>query len=77
MGIRFVFPHAPMRPVTINGGFVMRAWYDIVYQDLAMKEDEPGVRQSQDDDRGTDREESNRAASPRAASSSPDFHRAA
>jgi phospholipase/carboxylesterase len=47
LGIRFVFPHAPMRPVTINGGFVMRAWYDIVYQDLVMKEDEQGLRQSQ------------------------------
>ncbi len=46
-GIRFVFPHAPMRPVTINGGFVMRAWYDIANQDLGMKEDEQGVRQSQ------------------------------
>jgi phospholipase/carboxylesterase len=48
LGIRFVFPHAPMRPVTINGGFVMRAWYDIAYQDLVMKEDEPGLRQSQE-----------------------------
>ncbi len=48
LGIRFVFPHAPMRPVTINGGFVMRAWYDIVLQDLAMKEDESGLRQSQE-----------------------------
>ncbi len=47
LGIRFVFPHAPMRPVTINGGFVMRAWYDIPAQDLARKEDEQGVRQSQ------------------------------
>ena len=47
LGIRFVFPHAPMRPVTINGGFVMRAWYDIAYQDLALKEDETGLRQSQ------------------------------
>jgi phospholipase/carboxylesterase len=47
LGIRFVFPHAPMRPVTINGGFVMRAWYDITEQDLARKEDEPGLRQSQ------------------------------
>jgi len=28
--VRYIFPHAPMRPVTINGGFVMRAWYDIV-----------------------------------------------
>ena len=48
LGIRFVFPHAPMRPVTLNGGFVMRAWYDIVLQDLAMKEDESGLRQSQE-----------------------------
>lgn len=29
LGVRFIFPHAPMRPVTINGGMVMRAWYDI------------------------------------------------
>ena len=27
--LRFVFPHAPIRPVTLNGGFAMRAWYDI------------------------------------------------
>jgi len=47
LGIRFVFPHAPMRPVTINGGFVMRAWYDIAYQELALKEDERGLRESQ------------------------------
>jgi phospholipase/carboxylesterase len=45
--IRFVFPHAPLQPVTINGGYVMRAWYDIGYQDLALKEDEKGVRESQ------------------------------
>jgi len=47
LGIRFVFPHAPMRPVTINGGFVMRAWYDITQQDARLKEDEQGLRQSQ------------------------------
>jgi phospholipase/carboxylesterase len=45
--IRFVFPHAPMQPVTINGGYVMRAWYDIVSQDLGRREDERGVRASQ------------------------------
>jgi phospholipase/carboxylesterase len=45
--IRFVFPHAPMRPVTINNGFVMRAWYDIPGMDLERKEDEHGVRASQ------------------------------
>lgn len=48
LGIRFVFPHAPMRPVTINGGFVMRAWYDIVVQDLVRQEDERGIRESQE-----------------------------
>lgn len=48
LGIRFVFPHAPMRPVTINGGFVMRAWYDIVAQDLVRQEDERGIRDSQE-----------------------------
>ena len=45
--IRFVFPHAPMQPVTINGGYVMRAWYDILSQDLGGREDERGVRASQ------------------------------
>ena len=45
--IRFIFPHAPMRPVTINGGYVMRAWYDLVAQDFSGKrEDEEGVRLS-------------------------------
>ncbi|HYJ19027.1 MAG TPA: carboxylesterase [Burkholderiales bacterium] len=48
LGIRFIFPHAPMRPVTINGGFVMRAWYDIVVQDLVRQEDERGIRDSQE-----------------------------
>jgi phospholipase/carboxylesterase len=46
--VRFVFPHAPLQPVTINGGYVMRAWYDIGYQDLTLKEDEKGVRESQE-----------------------------
>jgi phospholipase/carboxylesterase len=42
--IRFVFPHAPMRPVTINGGYVMRAWYDIVSPDFSQRrEDAKGV----------------------------------
>jgi phospholipase/carboxylesterase len=44
--IRFVFPHAPMQPVTINAGMVMRAWYDVT--DAAIRhEDEAGVRASQ------------------------------
>jgi phospholipase/carboxylesterase len=44
---RFVFPHAPMRPVTINAGYVMRAWYDIVTTDFSRRrEDAQGVRES-------------------------------
>jgi phospholipase/carboxylesterase len=45
--IRFVFPHAPMMPVTINNGYVMRAWYDILGADIARREDEAGLRKSQ------------------------------
>lgn len=45
--IRFVFPHAPVIPVTINGGYRMRAWYDILGSDLSRREDEPGLRDSQ------------------------------
>jgi phospholipase/carboxylesterase len=47
---RFVFPHAPQRPVSINNGFVMRAWYDISFGDLegnSRRADERGVRESQ------------------------------
>ena len=44
---RFVFPHAPMRPVTINGGAVMRAWYDVRGDAGVRREDEAGVRESQ------------------------------
>ncbi len=45
--IRFVFPHAPRRAVTINNGFVMRAWYDIVAANLTARADLAGVRESQ------------------------------
>lgn len=44
--LRFVFPHAPVRRVTINNGVPMRAWYDIVDMDLANRADEGGVAQS-------------------------------
>lgn len=44
--LRFVFPHAPVRPVTINGGYRMRAWYDILGADIAKREDEAGLRAS-------------------------------
>lgn len=47
-GIRFIFPHAPEIPVTINGGMRMRAWYDIKTMDLTNRADEAGVRQSAD-----------------------------
>lgn len=44
--IRFVFPHAPVRPVTINGRMPMRAWYDIAGADLAAREDAAGIAES-------------------------------
>ncbi|ACV25593.1 alpha/beta hydrolase [Kangiella koreensis] len=46
LGVKFIFPHAPVIPVTINGGYQMRAWYDIRNADLSQREDEAGVRQS-------------------------------
>jgi phospholipase/carboxylesterase len=45
--LRFIFPHAPMRPVTLNAGYVMRAWYDIIALDRRAAEDEAGIRASQ------------------------------
>ena len=47
LSIRFVFPHAPVRPVTLNNGFRMRAWYDIAAGDLTNRADIAGVRTSQ------------------------------
>ncbi len=44
--VRFILPHAPEQPVTINGGYVMRAWYDIRQVDLQRQEDAAGVRAS-------------------------------
>ncbi len=46
ISIRFIFPHAPMMPVTINQGFVMRAWFDIRTADIAAEVDEEGIRTS-------------------------------
>jgi phospholipase/carboxylesterase len=47
-GVRFVFPHAPVMPVTLNGGYEMRAWYDIIPTSNGGRvEDEAGLRQSQ------------------------------
>jgi phospholipase/carboxylesterase len=47
LALRFVFPHAPVRKVTINNGMAMRAWYDIAAADLNSRADIAGVRQSQ------------------------------
>ena len=44
--LRFVFPHAPVRPITINGGMAMRAWYDISGMEIAQRQDETGIRAS-------------------------------
>lgn len=44
--VRWVFPHAPVMPVTINGGYRMRAWYDILAGDLRQRQDEKGLRSS-------------------------------
>jgi len=44
--VRYVFPHAPKRPVTINGGFIMPAWYDISSDDIGTESDAEGIRAS-------------------------------
>jgi len=46
-GVRYVFPHAPHRPVTINQGYVMRAWYDVLDLDLTLRPDEAGIQASE------------------------------
>ena len=45
--VRFIFPHAPERPVTINGGMEMRAWYDVLSFERGQNEDVAGLRESQ------------------------------
>ena len=47
LSVRFVFPHAPVRPVTLNNGFRMRAWYDLAAGDITSRADIAGVRESQ------------------------------
>ena len=46
LAVRFVLPHAEVRPVTINGGHPMRAWYDILALDRSMPQDAQGIRES-------------------------------
>jgi phospholipase/carboxylesterase len=47
LGVRFIFPHAPVRPVTLNNGFAMRAWYDIYSLGDLHEEDRAGIRMSE------------------------------
>lgn len=44
LAVRFVFPHAPVRPVTLNGGYPMRAWFDIFSLEKGGQEDEVGIK---------------------------------
>ena len=46
LSIRFIFPHAPQRPVTINAGMVMPAWYDILSMEISRQVDEAGIERS-------------------------------
>ena len=45
--LHFIFPHAPVQPVTINGGMRMRSWYDIKMMDIGKMPDEEGIRESE------------------------------
>jgi phospholipase/carboxylesterase len=45
--LRFIFPQAPSRPITINNGYVMPGWYDIAMNEIERKPDEGGIRESQ------------------------------
>jgi phospholipase/carboxylesterase len=47
IAVRFVFPHATIQPVTINGGMAMRSWYDILTPQLVKREDAAGIRESE------------------------------
>lgn len=46
IAVRFVFPHAPVRPVTLNEGMAMRAWFDVIGLDRGSRQDESGIRRS-------------------------------
>jgi len=47
VAVRYIFPHAPKQPVTINAGFIMRSWYDILATDMDKQQDSVGIRASQ------------------------------
>lgn len=46
LSIRFIFPHAPYRPITLNNGYVMRGWYDIHNLEFGSQEDQQGIEES-------------------------------
>ncbi|ATX82679.1 phospholipase/carboxylesterase [Mariprofundus ferrinatatus] len=46
LAVRFIFPHAPSMPVTLNGGYIMPAWYDIKQTDLGIEHDREGIKAS-------------------------------
>jgi phospholipase/carboxylesterase len=58
--VRFILPHAPAIAVTVNGGYVMPAWYDIYGSDIADRQDESGIRKSQGGIEGLISQEKNR-----------------
>lgn len=47
IAVRFIFPHAPKQAVTINGGLIMRSWYDILATDIGSQQDDEGIRHAQ------------------------------
>lgn len=60
----FVFPHAPFRPITVNGGMTMRGWYDIIGVDLRAEEDAEGILESEQAVRKIIRDEIERGTEP-------------
>jgi phospholipase/carboxylesterase len=64
LATRFVFPHAPVRPVTLNGGHRMRAWYDLLGLDRFAREDEAGIRESAEVAHALIRREGERGIAP-------------
>jgi len=64
LGIRFIFPNAPLQPVSCNGGYVMRSWYDIYSLDDFDREDKNGLMQSQQTVEQLIQNENNRGINP-------------
>ena len=64
LGVRFVFPHGPLRPVAINDGYVMRAWYDVLGFDPETPQDESGIRDSESEISALIEREKSRGVAP-------------